>query len=63
MLFVFFPIDVIFLNSKKKVVDKTTLNPWQLNYTPKIPSKYVIELPKGFGSVINSIAILNAVAS
>ncbi len=47
MLFVFFPIDVLFLNKEKKVVDKVTLNPFVPNYTPKKPSKYVIELPKG----------------
>jgi uncharacterized membrane protein (UPF0127 family) len=47
MIFVFFPIDVLFLNSKKEVVDKTTMTPFQPNYTPKKAAKYVIEMPNG----------------
>ena len=47
MLFVFFPIDVLFLNKNQKVVDKVTLQPFIPNYTPKKAAKYVIELPKG----------------
>ncbi|MEM4663265.1 MAG: DUF192 domain-containing protein [Candidatus Diapherotrites archaeon] len=45
MLFVFFPIAVFFLNKEKRVVDKKVLKPFTLNYTPKQPSKYIIELP------------------
>lgn len=46
MLFVFFPIDVLFLDTKKKVVDmKQSFLPFTF-YTPKKKSKYVIELPK-----------------
>jgi uncharacterized membrane protein (UPF0127 family) len=45
MMFVFFPIDVLFLDSNKKIVDIVTLNPFHLNHTPKKASKYVIELP------------------
>jgi uncharacterized protein len=47
MLFVFFPIDVLFLDKNQKVVDKVTLQPFIPNYTPKKAAKYVIELPKG----------------
>jgi len=47
MLFVFFPIDVLFLNKNKIIVDKTTLQPFIPNYTPKKAAKYVIELPTG----------------
>lgn len=47
MLFVFFPIDVLFLDKNQKVVDKTTLQPFIPNYTPKKAAKYVIELPLG----------------
>jgi len=47
MLFVFFPIDVLFLDKNKKVVDKVTLTPFMPNYTPNAPAKYVIELPHG----------------
>ena len=52
MLFVFFPIDVLFLDKNKIVVDKTTLEPFTPNYTPKSAAKYVIELPKGKTSLI-----------
>lgn len=47
MLFVFFPIEIVFLDSQKKVVDKALLHPWMLNYTPKNPSSYFIEMPLG----------------
>jgi uncharacterized protein len=47
MIFVFFPIDVLFLNKEKKVVDKITLLPFTPNYTPKKASKYIIEMPQG----------------
>jgi uncharacterized protein len=47
MLFVFFPIDVLFLDKNQKVVDKVTLQPFIPNYTPKKAAKYVIELPNG----------------
>lgn len=54
MLFVFFEINVVFLNSKKEVVDKTTLKPWTINYTPKKPAKFVIEAPiKTFEKIKN----------
>ncbi len=35
MIFVFFPIDIVFLDKNKKVVDKATLYPFTPNYTPK----------------------------
>lgn len=47
MLFVFFPIDVIWLNLEKKVVDiKRNVTPFTLWLSPKDPAKFVIELPK-----------------
>tara|TARA_Y100000034_G_scaffold39094_2_gene48178 strand:+ start:18591 stop:18935 length:345 start_codon:yes stop_codon:yes gene_type:complete len=47
MLFVFFPVDVLFLDSEKKVVEIVqNLRPFR-NYWPKQKAKYVIELPKG----------------
>jgi len=46
MLFVFFPIDILFLDKNKTIVDKVTLEPFTPNYTPKKAAKYVIELPK-----------------
>lgn len=56
MLFVFFAIDVVYLDSKKKVVDiKLNLRPGALNYTPKKPSKYFIEFLAG--TVGNKISL------
>ncbi|MBN2052761.1 DUF192 domain-containing protein [Candidatus Woesearchaeota archaeon] len=48
MLFVFFPIDVLFLDKNKKVVDiKKDFKPFSY-YLPKAKAMYVIELPVGF---------------
>jgi len=53
MLFVFFPIDAVYLDENKKVVDiKRNLRPFSLNYTPKAPSKYLIEIPTHLASAI-----------
>ncbi|MCX6801675.1 MAG: DUF192 domain-containing protein [Candidatus Diapherotrites archaeon] len=46
MLFVFFPMAAVYLDSGKKVVDIAILKPFILNYTPKKPAKYLIELPE-----------------
>lgn len=45
MLFMKMPIDVLFLDAQKKIVDSTTLKPWTWNYTPTHAAKYVVELP------------------
>ena len=48
MFFVFFPIDVVYLNKEKKVVDiAKNVQPFTLGYSPKKPSKFFIELPAG----------------
>ena len=48
MLFVFCPIDVIFLDKKKKIVEiKKNFRPFSF-YTPKKKSCFVIETQKGF---------------
>ncbi len=44
--FMFFPIDVIFINKNLKVVEKGLLKPWKL-YTPAHESNYVLELHEG----------------
>jgi len=44
MMFVFYSIKVIFLDRNKKVVDIIIAKPF-LFYSPKKPSKYIIELP------------------
>jgi len=46
MLFVFYPIDVLFLDKNKIVVEiKENFKPFSF-YNPKNKSKFVIELPK-----------------
>ena len=48
MLFVFFPIDVIFLDKNKKVAEiKESFRPFTF-YNPKKKAMYVIEVPAGF---------------
>jgi uncharacterized protein len=46
MFFVRFPLDIIFADSDKNVVDTVSIDPWK-TYTPKKPAKYVIEMEKG----------------
>ena len=47
MLFVFSPIDVAYLNERKQIIELVQeLKPWTLNFSPKNPAKYFIELPK-----------------
>lgn len=55
MLFMKMPIDVLFLDAQKKVVDAVLLQPWTLNYTPSRASKYVVELPAG--TILPKIAL------
>jgi uncharacterized protein len=48
MLFVFYPIDVLWLDKNKKVVDlRQKLKPFILSAKPKKESSYIIELPAG----------------
>ena len=46
MFFVFFPIDVLWINEKKEIVDKKTVFPFHPLVSPKNPAKYVLELNK-----------------
>jgi len=47
MLFVFFPIDIIFLDSDKKILALKTLKPWiGLTRSPQ-RTKYIIEMHSG----------------
>ncbi|MBD3310394.1 DUF192 domain-containing protein [Candidatus Woesearchaeota archaeon] len=47
MWFVFYPIDVLFLDQSRKVVDiKKNFRPFEV-YTPEKNCKYVIEMPAG----------------
>lgn len=48
MLFVFFPIDAVFLDRQKRVVDiAKNLQPFTPSFTPKKAAKFLIELPAG----------------
>lgn len=48
MLFVFFSIDVVYLDRNWKVVDLyENVRPFTLNIAPKVPVRYFIELPAG----------------
>jgi len=47
MLFVPFPLDVLFLNEEKKIVKTTTLRPWIGIGDSGEKIRYVIELPSG----------------
>ncbi len=46
MFFMRIPLDLVFLDDAKIVVDTVTLKPWQ-TYTPKAPARYVIEFRTG----------------
>ncbi|MBI2548631.1 DUF192 domain-containing protein [Candidatus Woesearchaeota archaeon] len=47
MCFVSFPIDVLFLNKDKQIVEiKENFTPWHF-YKPKKKASFVIELPQG----------------
>jgi len=46
MFFMKFPLDIIFVDADKKIVDMVSIEPWK-TYTPKAPAKYVIELKEG----------------
>ena len=45
MFFVFFPIDVYWLNERKEIVDKRRLKPFQVAI-PKEKAKYIAEVSK-----------------
>lgn len=46
MFFMRIPLDILFLDDEKVVVDKVHLKPWQM-YNPKKPARFVIELEEG----------------
>ena len=48
MLFVFFPIDVLWLDKSCRVVDKKeNIQQFSLSHTPQKPGQYIVELPAG----------------
>lgn len=46
MFFMRIPLDIVFADETKEVVDMISIGPWK-TYTPKAPAKYVIEMEKG----------------
>ncbi|MCD6522785.1 MAG: DUF192 domain-containing protein [Candidatus Diapherotrites archaeon] len=47
-MFMRFPIDILFLDEKHRVVDiARNVKPWTLNITPKKPCRFVIEMKAG----------------
>lgn len=60
MLFVFFPIDLVYLDRNMRVVDIARgIWPGTLNYTPKKNAKYLIELPENRAKSVRIGEILN----
>lgn len=44
MLGVFFPLAVVWINSKEQVVDVIEAHPWRLIYSPRDPACYALEM-------------------
>jgi len=45
MFFVFYPIDVAWLDENKKIIHKENLNPF--SFSKSVKAKYIIEMPVG----------------
>ncbi len=43
MLFMLFPITVVWLDNEFRVVDKVLARPWRLAYVPAQPARYTLE--------------------
>jgi uncharacterized membrane protein (UPF0127 family) len=54
MFFVPFPIAVIWIDSRGRVVDKTVAEPWRPFYAPRAPARYVLETAPEF---VDKVAI------
>ncbi|MBU1245925.1 MAG: DUF192 domain-containing protein [Nanoarchaeota archaeon] len=52
MLFVFYSLDIVWLDKDHIVVDKKTVKPFTLFAYPKRPAKYIVEMRKGFSKDI-----------
>ena len=51
MIFVFYKIDVLWLDKNKKIVDiRKNVRPFSLFSAPNKPAKYIVELRKGVSS-------------
>ncbi|MDP1759908.1 MAG: DUF192 domain-containing protein [Candidatus Woesebacteria bacterium] len=48
MMFVFFPIDIFWLDKEMKVIDfKLNVKPFTFGHSPKAVAKYILETPVG----------------
>ena len=54
MLFVFFPLQIIWLDKDKKIVDFKRISPFSIHHSPKYPAKFVVELPVG---IVHSLKV------
>ena len=55
MFFVFYPIDVLFLDANRRIVEmKEGFRPFHF-YVPRVPSRYVIELTGGKVASSNTV--------
>ncbi len=54
MLFVFFPIAVVWLDAEKRVVDKALARPFRPYYAPSRPARYYVE---GHPSLLDRVQI------
>ena len=43
MLFVFFPLAVLWLDNAGRVVDTRLARPWRPAYLPRVPARYIVE--------------------
>ena len=58
MLFVFFPIEAIWLDKEMRVVDKKVAKPFGLFYAPEKPASYLIEAGLGSGVKVGDRLVL-----
>ncbi|MBL7051689.1 MAG: DUF192 domain-containing protein [Nanoarchaeota archaeon] len=59
MFFVFYPLDIFWLNKNYRVVDiKRKVMPFTLFHKPKNKAKYILELPVGKGDRVHVGGIL-----
>jgi uncharacterized membrane protein (UPF0127 family) len=59
MLFVFFPIAVVWLDGQKRVVDKILACPWRPYYASRQPAQYFIE---GLPALLERVSVGDQVA-
>jgi len=53
MVFVFFDLGIIWVNSAGEVVDSVLARPWRLSYAPKVPARYTIEADPGIIDMVS----------